>query len=138
MEGFRTIFAGFHHFPAELGIRILADAVAKGQGIAIFEAQARTVASTLQVLFAAPMLLLLGTPFLQPFELRRLLLTYVVPVVPACVAFDGTVSCLRTWTDEELLAMVRRVPNSARFNWRVGRRGPVRYLIGTPAAKARL
>ena len=77
-------------------------------------------------------MLLLSTPFLRPFELRRLLLTYVLPVLPACVAFDGAVSCLRTWTDEEWLAMARRVPNAHRFDWQVGRRGPVRHLIGVP------
>jgi hypothetical protein len=49
VEGFRTIFTSFHHFPRDLGVKILADAVRKEQGIAVFEAQERTLASILQV-----------------------------------------------------------------------------------------
>jgi len=68
--------------------------------------------------------------------------TYVVPAIPLIVMFDGIVSCLRTYTPEELMALVRQVPGASTFHWESGVRRlgvlPVgtTYLLGWPKETA--
>jgi hypothetical protein len=137
LRGFRTVFSAFHHFNESDAIRILHDAVANKQGIAIVESTQRHVLMLAYMLFT-PLLVLLTSPFQKPFRWSRMLWTYVVPVVPLAVAFDGFVSCLRTYTPQELMKMVSAVPGNQDYEWQTGveRIGispiGVTYLIGTP------
>ncbi|HEX7241196.1 MAG TPA: hypothetical protein VF263_13060 [Longimicrobiaceae bacterium] len=137
LDGFRTLFTGFHHFRPEDARAILADAVRSRQGIAVFEATERTALS-LAATALSPLMVLLATPFIRPFRWSRLLWTYLVPVVPPFVLFDGLVSCLRTYTPAELRELVAPFAGDG-YTWEIGEeRGagpvPVTYLIGCPSA----
>ncbi|HMQ31422.1 MAG TPA: class I SAM-dependent methyltransferase [Chloroflexaceae bacterium] len=138
LDGFRTLFSAFHHFPPEAAAGLLRDAVRSGAPIAVFEATQRTGVSLAGILLA-PLVLLLATPFIRPFRWSRLLLTYLIPAVPLMVLWDGIVSCLRSYTAAELRAMVAAVPEADAYEWAIGElRGPapipVTYLIGLPRA----
>jgi hypothetical protein len=140
LDGFRVMFNGFHHFAPADARAVLADAVAHSRGIAIFEMNGRMPPSLISVLFS-PLTLLLVTPLLRPFRLSRLLWTYLIPVLPLAVLWDGIVSCLRVYDPEELDALVREVSGAERYSWRSGRLpipgtpGKATYLIGAPAAR---
>lgn len=137
MRGFRTLFSSFHHFDRANATLILQDAVTKKQGIAIAESTQRHVLLLAYMLFT-PLLVILTSPFQKPFRWSRLFWTYVVPFVPLAVAFDGFISCLRTYTPEELMELVRVVSGNERYEWQTGveRIGTlpvgVTYLIGIP------
>jgi hypothetical protein len=137
LEGVRTLFNAFHHFPPAAARAILADAVAKRQGIAIFEGINHRGVGLLSMPLQLPAMLLL-TPLVRPFRWSRLLLTYLVPLIPLLVLFDGTVSVLRHYSDEELRALVAGVPGSERFDWDIGStpfawgRIGIRHVIGIP------
>jgi hypothetical protein len=111
--------------------------VSKRQGIAIAESTQRHPLLLAYMLFT-PLLVVLTSPFQKPFRWSRIFWTYVVPVVPLAVAFDGFVSCLRTYTPEELMEMVSDVTGNEDYEWQAGveRIGAlpigVTYLIGTP------
>ena len=115
LDGVRTLFAAFHHFDDEQATGILRDAASKGRGIAVFEISERH-----PIMFLAmpmvPLATLFLTPFLRPFRLGRLFFTYLVPLVPFLVFWDGVVSCLRTRTPDEMRALVERVGNEAHGN----------------------
>jgi hypothetical protein len=78
-------------------------------------------------------------PFVRPFRWSGLFFTYVLPVLPLLVVFDGLVSCLRVYSVAELEALAAEV-EAARpgYRFETGRirigRAPVHatYLIGTP------
>ncbi len=135
LEGFRTLFTGFHHFAPDLARGILADAVRARRGIGIFEVTERSVPAVLATL-PAPLFALLATPAIRPFRWSRLLLTYVLPAIPLMVGWDGVVSCLRSYTPAEMLEMAAAAGGD--YDWQAGRervpRAPahVTYLIGTP------
>jgi hypothetical protein len=138
MTGFRTLFSSFHHFPPDQARAILQDAVEKRQGIGIFEATQRSAPAILMMLLT-PLVVLLSTPFIRPLRLSRLFWTYLPPVMPLLVPFDGIVSCLRTYSPEELRALVQELPPDAQnYHWDIGEakaaRGglPVTYLLGYP------
>ena len=137
--GFRTLFTALHHFPPADAHAILADAVRARRGIAVFEVTGRTPLALLAMLFL-PLMVLGYTPFIRPFRWSRLLWTYLVPVVPLAVWFDGTVSCLRTYTPEELGNLVKDL---AGYEWEIGtvRSAPlpsrVTYVVGVPLTRSR-
>jgi hypothetical protein len=81
------------------------------------------------MLFAVSLLLV---PLVRPFRLSRLLLSYVPPLIPFVVAWDGTVSALRAYTPEELLAIARTVPGGGGYEWRAESTGRALYLTGVP------
>lgn len=139
LRGFRTIFTALHHFRPEDVRRILADAVRTRQGIGAFEFSERSVRGLLLILLS-PLFVLLFTPLIRPFRWSRLLWTYLVPVVPLVVLFDGTVSALRSYTVDELREIVGPLEAEG-YVWEVGTlKGkapiPVLYLIGCPVAVA--
>jgi hypothetical protein len=87
----------------------------------------------------APLFVLLITPRIRPWSWARLALTYVVPIVPLLVVWDGLVSCLRSYRLAELRALTAGLDRG--YAWEVGeyrRRGAVvTYLIGAPVAGER-
>jgi len=135
MTGFRTVFTALHHFPPPAARAILSGAVRRRCGIAVFEITHRSVLSLFGMLFL-PLFVLLATPFIRPFRWSRLLVTYLVPLVPLVAWFDATVSCLRTYTPAELRAMTDRLGGG--YAWDIGivRTAPlltrVTYAIGVP------
>jgi hypothetical protein len=136
LTGFRTIFSAFHHFPPAAAGALLRDAVRQGAPIAVFEATQRSAVSLVAILFA-PLFVLLVTPLIRPFRWSRLILTYLIPLIPLMVLWDGVVSCLRSYSVAELEAIVAAIPEADRFVWEAGElpgRGPipVTYLIGLP------
>lgn len=135
IEGSRVIVNGFHQFRPEVARAILADAVEDHVAIGIFEIMERRAASILPTLLA-PLFVLLLTPFIRPVRLGRLFWTYVIPVVPLLVLWDGVVSALRTYSPDELRELVA---NFDEYTWEIdvvpaGGAGPARitYLIGKP------
>ena len=136
IHGFRTIFTGFHHFRPQDGRKIIEDAVRKNEGVGIFEFTARSPLPIIFVLVMSPLGALLSAPFARPFRWSRVLLTYVIPILPLCTLFDGFVSCLRTYSKEELQALVDSLPDN-NYCWEIGdiktrKVQPLTYLIGYP------
>jgi len=134
LHGFRTIFTAFHHFRPAQARAVVADAVAKGEGIGVFECAQRRPLMVLLVL-VTPLRVLLATPFIRPFRWSRLLWTYLVPVVPLVLLFDSVVSCLRMYCVQELRDMTVGLDC---YRWDIGVVRakivpvPVTYLIGVP------
>jgi len=132
LQGFRTMFSSFHHFAPEAARSVLRTAVESRQGVGIFEAAKRSP-RTMLLIFWVPFLALGLTPLIRPFRWSRLLWTYLLPVVPFVLWYDGIVSCLRTYSQEELRELVREIPG-ARWEMGEARTGmlPVTYIIGSP------
>jgi hypothetical protein len=136
LAGFRTVFTAFHHFRPADARAILAAAVRDRQGIAIAEAAQRTPVA-LAMMALVPLAVWVLTPAIRPFRWSRLFWTYLVPVIPLAVLFDGVVSCLRIYTLEEMLAMGREVGGDG-YEWEAGLERPagspipIPYLIGVP------
>ncbi|WP_422861061.1 hypothetical protein [Flagellimonas sp. W118] len=103
--------------------------------IGIFEGQERSIPSILAMLFS-PISVLLTTPFIRPFKIGRLIFTYLIPVVPLFVLWDGIVSSLRTYSVKEMNALVDQLNDKESFEWEIKRvksgPGVILYLLGIP------
>jgi hypothetical protein len=134
LTGLRTMFSAFHHLTPRDAVALLRATVRQGHPIAIFEATRRDGVA-MQLTLITPLLVLLMTPAIRPFRWSRLLLTYLIPVIPLTVLFDGLVSCWRTYTPDELLQLAREAAPDG-VMWQAGLIPggpiPVTYLTGTP------
>lgn len=137
LTGFRTQFLSLHHFKPNEARQILQNAVDSAQGIGVFEGQERSLPSIIAMIFS-PLTVLFTTPFIRPFKLGRIIFTYLIPIVPLFVLWDGIVSSLRTYSVEEMESLISEIDNKESYNWEVKRvkSGPsvILYLIGTPKA----
>jgi hypothetical protein len=137
LKGLRTMFTSFHHFRPSEARAILQNAVDAGESIGIFEIPRRAV-STVVLTFAFVFMLFVGTPWIRPFRWSRLFWTYLIPIVPLALLFDGVVSCLRTYRPEELREMVGGL-TGGEYQWDIGEHSEansgmvITYLIGLPA-----
>lgn len=135
LKGLRTLFLSLHHFKPEKAKAIFQNAIDTNQPIGIFEAQQRNFKSIIPMLLS-PISVLLMTPFIKPFKLDRLLFTYLIPILPLFVLWDGIISVLRTYTVEELNQMISELNNSDHFEWEInispGKPSKILYVLGVP------
>jgi hypothetical protein len=138
LAGFRTIFSSFHHFGPELARDVLFDALRQRRGVGIFEMASRSP-RTMLAICCIPVISWCLAPAIRPFRWSRLFWTYLVPVVPFVLFYDGIVSCLRAYSQAELSELVRPLEASD-YEWQIGedRSGflPVTYLLGCPTRQA--
>lgn len=133
--GPRTMFVSFHHFNPDKAMSILEKAKRDGMSIAVFEFTERNILNFI-LNFFAPVVVMIAVLFMKPFKWGRFFFTYVIPLIPLSVMWDGFVSVLRTYTVEELEEMVRKI-GSEGYRWEVGKlRGRTHvgiiYLVGYP------
>lgn len=103
---FRLFSLALHHFDDAQAARILRHALRTSSGFAVFELQARTFESLGIMALFGPLIWAAGWYWFWG-QLSLLFWTYVLPVVPFVVVFDGVVSSLRTRTPAELLRLIR-------------------------------
>eukprot|EP01010_Urceolus_cornutus_P000645 NODE_1162_length_1069_cov_277.257843_g887_i0.p1 GENE.NODE_1162_length_1069_cov_277.257843_g887_i0~~NODE_1162_length_1069_cov_277.257843_g887_i0.p1 ORF type:complete len:329 (-),score=44.49 NODE_1162_length_1069_cov_277.257843_g887_i0:81-1013(-) len=116
LRGLRTMFGAFHHLPPPVAVALLQDAVDCGQPVCIVDLEPSLsmllmyslVSSTIANLYA-----LLRQPTWQ-----RL---FCFGAIGFSLAFDGTVSVLRAYSEAELWSMICKVKGHERFHWNVDR-----------------
>ncbi len=136
--GVWTMFTGLHHFSPDEVASIMRSAQERRVGFAAFEATERSLPGFLVVLFI-PLFVLALMPFVRPRRVLPLLFTYLPPVLPLLIAWDGFASTLRTYTPAELeeIAGSVRVPD---YEWTVSEFVvakapiPVLALVGRPTS----
>ncbi|KAL9014441.1 MAG: hypothetical protein Q9173_000923 [Seirophora scorigena] len=132
---FHLFSLAFHHFPDPLARLVLRDALAASAGFAVLELQARDLPSLLTMLLLAPALWL-SSWYRFWGDWTHLFFTYAVPLVPLVVVLDGLVSCLRTRTPEEVLALMEGVAGTEGWRFESGREahtwptGEVNWFVG--------
>lgn len=136
LPGLRTLFNALHHFRDTEVRALLSDAANARRPLASFEFVRRAPVPLLGVLLS-PLLALLLLPFARPLRPAVLVFTYLIPLIPLMVAWDGLVSWLRVHTESELRALATAAERPG-YRFDVGRlRHPwlpidVSYLLGRP------
>ncbi|ASS47570.1 MAG: hypothetical protein A3D31_17225 [Candidatus Fluviicola riflensis] len=133
LTGLRTQFLSLHHFKPDDAVKILQNAVDSGNPIALFESQERNLKSIVSMIFS-PLSVIFTTPFIHPFKVGRIIFTYLIPIVPLFILWDGIVSALRTYSEKEMYKLVSQVKGHENYTWEIDKQksGPatIPYLIG--------
>ena len=106
-EGIYTIFEGLHHLEKAQVRELLEHCKTTHRTIAAFEISTKTLHNVLGLPFI-PLAVLAFTPWIRPFSVRRLLLTYLVPIAPLAVLWEGAISIWRSHSFRSLQAMANR------------------------------
>lgn len=136
LPGLRVIFNAFHHLPTPVAQSVLASAVKDNQPIVIMEVVERSALQLIGMIFA-PIFFLLALPFLRPFRWSWVFWTYIIPVLPLFIFWDGVVSTLRIYSVGELHELVSRL-DAPGWTWDIGQiplgSAPAKatYLVGLP------
>ncbi len=122
LQGLRTQFLSFHHFRPEDATKILQNAVDCQSPILIVEATERNVGNVIKMistLLISPFLI----PFSGPLKFGRLFFTYIIPILPLFIAWDGVASVFRSYHPAEVEAMAKGLKNADSFTWEIGWQG---------------
>lgn len=134
-RGLRTLICSMHHMRPETAKSILKAAKEDKQPICVFEISDNSMPFVLWWL-AIPtsfLMVFFVTPFVRPLTFKQIIFTYLIPLIPIFIAWDGAVSNARTYTLEdwdEILADLQ----SDEYTWKKGiikgKAGNKIYLIG--------
>jgi hypothetical protein len=115
LEGVRVMYTFFHHLRPEMAKTVLENAVNNKHAIAIFEITERSIVGILNM-FIVPIVVLFVTPVIRPFRWSRLLFTYVIPILPLALLWDGIVSAFRTYDQDDIRELVANFPT---YDWKI-------------------
>ena len=131
----KTMFLSFHHFKPNDAKQILQNTINNKSVLLIAESQDRSLPSLLAMFFS-PISLWLMTPMISPFSILRIIFTYLIPILPLFVWWDGIVSSLRTYSKSDLEELIKEVNESDTYEWEMGetKSGPIinHYLLTYP------
>jgi hypothetical protein len=132
----RTMFSAFHHFRPDAAKAILKDAFDHRSAICIFEGGQGTLFGVAMIL-PVPIHVLALMPFARPFRWGYVVFTYLIPVLPLILLWDGIVSMLRIYSPSQMRALTEDL-QAPDYAWEIGRLrvfgipGGLPYLIGRP------
>ncbi len=133
LKGFRTMFTLAHHLDPDKLRQSFQDAQRNSAGLAVFEPVSRGLVPILSMILLVPFLVLALVPFIKPLRPLTLIFTYLIPVIPFTILWDGIVSSLRAYPPTELLKIAESTAGP--LKWKsgiVGHKGrTITYLIGT-------
>ena len=86
-------------------------------------------------LFVVPVLALRLAPGIRPFRWSRMIWTYCLPAIPLTLWLDGVLSCLRSYSQDDLHELVSGLESDG-YRWEIGEersgRVPITYVLGCP------
>lgn len=137
--GVRTLVGSFHHLPPQSARAVLLDAAKARQPLVIFELSDNGPPLWLwwTAIPGAFLLTLFITPFVRPFSFRQFFFTYVLPIVPLFIAWDGAASNARTYTPDDVRQLLKGQEDDG-YSWEIGARrvgrlpGKSVYVLGRP------
>ncbi len=141
-RGVRTMMCSLHHMPPPLAKQILARARTDRAPFLAFEISDNSLPRWLwwAAMPSTFLMTFLLTPWIRPMTWQQLAWTYVVPILPALVAWDGAVSNARTYTLDDLDTLLADLHGPG-YRWEkgtLGGFGPTKqlYLLGLPTDEA--
>jgi len=136
-QGLRTMICSFHHMKPEAAKQILQSAQDDKQPICIFELSDNSAPILPALMLSFPITFLMClfiTPLVRPMTWQQLVFTYLMPIIPICYAWDGSISNVRTYTRKDLDELISDIQTED-YKWEKriteGRMKKM-YLTGMP------
>ena len=138
LKGVRSMVCSFHHMNESIAESILRNAQESKQSICIYEISDNSFPKWIWWI-AFPINIIsvfIITPFVRPFTWQQFVFTYLVPLLPIFIGWDGAVSNARTYTLEDLNILLSKLEPSEAYTWEKGKMkgkgGNKLYLLGLP------
>ncbi len=141
INGLRTMICSMHHMKPDIAKGILKDAKDDNQPICIYEISDNGFPIFLWWI-AIPfgfIMTFLFTPLVRPFTWQQFTFTYLIPILPLMIAWDGAVSNARTYTINDMKILLEGLEDDTNYKWEMdslkGKGGNKLYLLGLPQNK---
>lgn len=137
LKGIRTMICSMHHMKSAVLQDILADAQSSNQPFLGYEISDNSFPKWIWwIAFPINILtVLFVTPLIRPMTWQQLVFTYLIPVLPIFIAWDGAVSNARTYTLGDMELLLSELPKT-KYQWEKGvvpgKGGNKLYLKGIP------
>ena len=134
--GLRTMICSLHHMRPEVAKQILSNAQKAKEPFLAFEISDNSQPKAIWWI-AIPIniiMVLFLTPMVRPFTLTQFIFTYLIPILPLVIAWDGAVSNARTYTLSDLDLLLSEIKTEG-YTWEKGTiKGKAKkiYLMGIP------
>ena len=114
-----TIFCAFHHFTPVQTRQILEHAHQERLSLCIFEMSNNAQPKYIWwlAILSAFITCLILTPTIKGITWQQLLFTYLIPILPFCIAWDGAVSNARTYTKQDLEKLIAGLDTD--YTWHI-------------------
>ncbi len=136
LVGVRTMICSLHHMPVNVVKNIFTRVSENKQAFLAFEISDNSYPKWLWWI-AFPFNIIgtfLLTPLVRPLTWQQIVFTYVIPILPILIAWDGAVSNARTYTEEDLKEILKEIP-SQNYTWNIqkvgGKGGNKIYIEGS-------
>ncbi len=93
---FYTVFNAFHHFDPEQQKTIVKKLQDEAADFIIVEILQPTIVNFIKISLTTTFGQLIITPFIKPFSILRIVLTYLIPINIVTVTYDGLISVLKS------------------------------------------
>ncbi len=137
-EAIRTMICSLHHMKPDQAKAILKDAQSNQQYFLAYEISDNSFPKWIWWI-AIPfsfITVFFVTPLVRPMSFGQLFFTYIIPILPIFIAWDGAVSNARTYTLEDMDLLTQDL-QSENYQWKTGaikgKGGNKLYLMGIPA-----
>lgn len=137
LKALRTMVSSMHHMKPDIARQILQNAKESNQPILVFEISDNSPPIFLWWL-AIPFAFitsLIVTPMVRPMTWQQLVFTYLIPILPLFIAWDGAVSNARTYTLDDMEILIQGLSDK-NYQWEKGKikgkGGNKVYLLGMP------
>ena len=121
--GIKTIVNAFHHMPPNSARSILKAAQEQGDTILIYEMAENKIPLFLWWLFLPLglsivfLMAIVLTPFAKGVTFGQVLLTYLIPIIPICYAWDGQASLPRIYSPEDIRTLLSEIGQKEGYSW---------------------
>ena len=129
-KGLRTMICSFHHMRPKVAQQILKNAKDDQQPIFIYEISDNSP-PIFAFLIALPInfiMCLFVTLKVRPMTWQQIVFTYMIPIIPLCFAWDGSISNARTYTIKDMNVLLEDL-QSDDYVWETG------TIKGKPSGK---
>jgi len=107
--GVHIMFSALHHFEADEIREMITAAIENKRELLICDYSQRRMFIELLPLLLSPLMFLLLSPLVYPFSWRRLLFTYVIPILPLIFLVDSAISRMKAYTLGELQEIIHGI-----------------------------
>ncbi len=97
-ENCYTMYNAFHHFNSREQVEIAKHVIDNESELIIAEILEPTILNYIKIFFATTLGILLLSPFIKPFSLKRLFFSYLLPINILTICYDGLVSVSKSKT----------------------------------------
>lgn len=107
-----TMFNAFHHFDDIDKLKIINKIIKNKSEAMIVEILEPTIINYFKIFLATTLGVLVFSPFIKPFDIKRMIFTYIIPINILTISYDGLISVYKSKTASQYQKLFSTLGNN--------------------------